>query len=432
MTPRTRPGEEPEKQVNKNDPTFGGRVIFSKKENVKIVFPSEKNKVEGRILPAFDHTLPLTDEAFQTSYLPYRDAEAISSSGHPHFNWWYYAEFEVYRFWGPENRSFFSPRTKRALGIAETRADSFDPLDRMNYMVRNDEKWKHLSYHTVFNSSEKRLLTMPQKIGLCNFFGTYTVKDDEEQVAQNFLLGLSQGGFSLIQDALNKGPRGNPAYHDANWPDYLLGDVTDPKTGLNAWSTQKAVGAAKGAGKPANTMIFSTQEDFLKGHEAIAVPPEALVNRTRFLDFENTMYIPSAHEIVTYLIEETDLPVELIKEACGDYVQVPERTAQYKDTTKRQPPVQEASEARRPPTQFKSSAPVDDDDDIPMSHATDKGPKETATKVAATISGLTDEEEATFAELQDAFDNGRISDLGAQAMVQYFTLAKKKKEAAVE
>jgi hypothetical protein len=431
MLPTTRPGSEADDQ-KKNDPTYGGRNILLKDNTVRIIFPSEQKKVTGRIMPSFQFdSLSEKDQAFKSSTLPYRDGAVFDpTTGHPVWTWWFFDKFEVYRFWGPENRAFFSPRTWKAFS-EDSRAKTLDPIDRLNWIVRNDAKWADYKFHTLPQVASaggppknKHLLPMPTRVGLCNFYGRF----DAEEEDSVFLLGLTMGGFKFITTQLNKAPSSRSPAHDPNWPDYMFGDITDPSTGLLCKSSMKDVGPSR----KANTLVFSDLDDFLKNHKVMKIPQAKLEQRLNFFDFENVINIPSAEEIVQYLVDESNLPIDLIKEAVGDYVSVPNRTtspvpnkgaAAASTGGSPAPPRSVASTSTSTDSSSPWGDPEDEDDDIPMNHDT---PKTTASSGggAFDLSLLAPEELTRYAELVQLRDSGEIGQ-DMKAFVELLQLEQK-------
>lgn len=418
MLPKSRPGEVPEQAgYDKNDFSYGGRSVLTKRKDIRVVFPAGDSVVKGRILPSFDHSLSPHDEGFPVSWVPYRDKDITGSTGHPSFNYWFYDQFEVYRFWGPQNRSFLSPRTKIRMGLAQ-RNEILDPIDRMNDIVRkNPDKWGHLSAHIRPSGDIRKfkpLLTLPQDIGFCNFFGT--AGDDTEP--SNFLLGMSGGGFNYIMTQLQKFTVPGTQPRDENWPTYLLGDVTHPLTGLKAWSGQKALSSA---GRPANVMFFSNKEDFLSGHEVIPVTPAVLKNRCNFLDTETVMHIPSLEEMVEWILEVPEIPTDLLREAVGGRITIPDKHNTIVSTPT-QAAKTETSAGQQKPLPFVSKVPTMDEDvndDIPWKT---EAPVPTTTKEATP---LTPEEESEFEVLSKFMAEGKMADAGPHGYARYFELVGK-------
>jgi len=423
MIPTSRPGEAPEQSYDKNDYTYGGRNAIAKQKDTRIVFPSADNSVKGRVLPSYDFSLNPNDAAFAESWGPYRDKDLISASGHPAFNYWFYDQFEVYRFWGPQNRSFISPRTKVRMGAA-TRREILDPIDRMNDIVRkNPGKWSTMAPH-IKSSGDlkvfKPLLLLPSEIGFCNFFGT--AGDDVEP--GNFLIGMSGGGFQYIMNQLQKFTVPGTTPRDPNWPTYLLGDVTHPTTGLKAWSGQKSLSAA---GRPANVLLFSTKEDFLSGHEELPVDVNALKGRRNFLDLDNVMHIPSLEEMVEWIVEVPEIPIELLREAVNGRVPVPDRTnatTSVPNSAPKQETKQETATSAnaQKPLPFVSKAPVEEETTPPWE---DKDTNDDTPTFEKTGGGLSKDEEAEFEILAKLVATGKIGDAGPTGFSRYFELMQK-------
>jgi hypothetical protein len=434
MLPKNRPGQNSEERYT-TDYTYGGRNTFFYSPQNRIVFPSAKFGVKGRILPSFDFSLNPQDEAFATSYIPYRDRSVVDpDTDHPVWTYWYYDRFDVYRFWGPENRAFFSPRVIANFGDCHWKdPQAYDPINQLNYRLRQDskfaERWSDYVWHTKPNMTaapdNKPLLVAPAKMALMNFYGIY----GEEEERCNFLLGVTHGGMQYICAQLNKGPRPGTEEIDPDWAEYLAGDITSPERGLLVWSAQKKLGTA---GKDANTLCFSEKEDFLKGHKVARVSKDVLAARVNFFDRDSTMRIMKPQEVADFLVSDTKLPLEMLKEASLDYVSYP--STRGTQTPAKAPAREQASSdpwdrEEDPVAKFGGPPPgsaaskkathvvdeweAESDDEIPFVKAPEKA--------AAAPSGGDDKEE--YEVLLARYKAGDLRE-DVQSLVRYFELAK--------
>lgn len=384
-----RPGQA--KQENAYDPTFGGKVILTRNPKVKIVSPSATNMLKGRILPSFDWEIPRIDTTFKTGTLPYRDSSVRDEeTNHCVWNAWYYDNLPIYRFWGKDQRSFISPKLLYTLGTSKGK-ESFDPVAKINWMIYKDDRYKKYAELTkpipMGSTATKNPLERSKQMAIFNFFGTF----GEQESPENYLVLLTSGGMDFITTQLNKFKGPNPPFVDKNWPDYMLGDITDVETGLVGWSEQKSLG---NAGHAANTLCFSRKDDFLASPQFMPVDEEVLKGRHNFFDTDNVLYIPEPYEIVEYLLDDSRVPIDLIKEACEGMVNVPDAPTKQNYTP---PKTESTPQADKVPWK-----PVEEEkDDIPMFHPPqDVKPAQTPSEAPKTPSPLTTEEQIEYAELE--------------------------------
>jgi hypothetical protein len=441
MLPKNRPGQQTEERATTNDYTYGGRNTFFYSPQNRIVFPSAKFGVKGRILPSFDFSLNPQDEAFATSFVAYRDRTVVDpETDHPVWTYWYYDRFDVYRFWGPENRAFFSPRVVSNFGDCHWKdPQAFDPINQLNYKLRQDkvfaERWEKYVWHTVPNMNatpdNKPVLVAPAKMALMNFYGSY----GEEEERSNFLLGVTHGGMQYICAQLNKGPRPGTEEIDSDWPEYMAGDITAPSRGLLVWSSQRKLGTA---GKDANTLVFSDKEDFLKGHKVARVSEEVLSKRVNFFDRDSTIRIMKPQEVADFLVSDTNLPLEMLKEASNDVVSYPasrgprssapaaapkKKSDDWDDDTPAAKFGGPPPGSKRPAAETVKPAAGSDPDEWDAEGEEDDIPFDKAPSASPAGDGDSSEREE-YEQLEKRYKEGSLAS-DVTALVRYFSLAKK-------
>ncbi len=351
----------------------GNNVLTKPGTDIQFNQPSAGKIARGRILPCFDFSLEPSDKAFAESYVPYRDMNDIRPDEHASWNQWYFP-FEMYNFYGPNHRSFFSPRVRARLQLTDVASEANDPISRMSYLVAKDPKWTHLGHlaASTYNAppgTPPSPLCRSRTMALMNFYGVHGDKEP-----QNMVLMIPEGGMAFITTQLNKFRKSSAALRDPKWPDYMFGDVTDPETGLLAWSVLKSMSGDKSS----NTLTFSKLDDSAQDATASPVSKEVLGRRHNFFDTDNGIHIPTPQEVLNWVIEDGMVPLEFIKIAVGAYLDVPDAP-----TARRQEPTQNHTTEKsyenketRPPTApgaknnsnpFTPPAEEDDDgDDIPF------------------------------------------------------------------
>jgi hypothetical protein len=235
-----------------------------------------------------------------------------------------------------------------------------------------------------------------------NFFGTHGDKEP-----QNFVIMLPEGGMDFIKTQLNKFRKASAVLRDTKWPDYMFGDVTDPETGLLAWSTLKPIFGDK----TANTLTFSKLDDSSADVTVVPITQEILARRLNFFDL-SSIHVPTPQEVLNMVIEDGVVPLEFIREACGQYLDVPEAPTKPSNWDRAQesmaaPQQQKASQPPKADPLPKSNPLPDEDpdDDIPF-HNTP--PAQSPAKPQTTLSQ----------EELDALTSNKATDAG-KAPVDY-------------
>lgn len=362
--------------------------VWAEGKKGSLITPTGNKGFQGRILPSFDFNYQPEDDAFKTAWAPYR-YEADPDAGeddHPPFSHWYFP-FYIHAYYGPNKRTFFSPKSKRRLGISSSREESFDPIDSINFYVHKSTDWEEWKAKRTGTMQVPALIPMPQDISLMNVYGSYAEKDPA-----NHLLYLKTAGMEHLLEILNNFPHPKKGPLDKDWPEYMFGDVTNAKTGLWCWSSQ----CIMDTGKQANTLAFTKNDASHEGARVMAVNKEALANRINFYDTVNSIHISTPQEIIDYLVDDGKIPLELMKEACGEYVDIPEGPKKKKtqvvsdedDTpppARRSQPQQDKPRGHSRPSNMPASGftpePEDDDDDIPFTFPNKKEGVKTDYKV---------------------------------------------------
>lgn len=314
------------------------------KEGVNHVILSKNNPAVGRIMPSFDFSLNPKDEAFATSFVPYRDSTRLSDQGRPMFLSWFFF-FPMHTYLGKNKHFFVSPRVRKEFNPMATAAETFDPVEEMFWKIRrNDTRHPHLRHLVMKPKDSTDVVNLPlaasRRNAVMNFFGTVDPKNENS----SFLLVLSEMGMNMVKTLLDEAGMRSQAPRDMLWQDFLFGDVTHPETGLVASYTTKVATGNNERGIGVNTLSFSSGDKTLVGSKVAPVPQHALAGRVNFFDIENVWNIPTAQEIVDRLIDDNEIPLEFMKEVCGNFCDFPERApVSYTAESTSLPPAQTAN-----------------------------------------------------------------------------------------
>lgn len=278
-------------------------------KGVKVWFAGGKKEVHTRILPAFDDSISESDPRFATGFIPYRDRQLGTVSGMsgvtgPQFTNWY-TYLYGYRMFGRSKEDFISPQTKTMFeGSDLLSADemSCPVLDCYN-VAKLDARWKHLTMSE--SQTEFAVLTRPKHFAVFN--AVSKLEDSDWTNCLNVIPGM---GMEALLVSLSWPTIYKVQPRDPNWDDYLLGDVTHPKTGLLGRFAQVEIGKMK-----AWSLVFSTKPQLPEGIKVMEVGETQLAAR-RVFD-ENTFRFEDYQSLVDFLVYDGALPLELIKSACG-------------------------------------------------------------------------------------------------------------------
>jgi hypothetical protein len=295
------------------------------KEGVNYLVLSKTNKASGRILPSFDFSLNPKDEAFKTSFVPYRDNNRLSDQGIPMFRSWFFY-FDMYTYLGKSRHFFVSPEVRKQFNPGISAAESFDPVKTMFWKIRrNDTQHMHLRNLVMKPANNTEVVNLPlaapKRCAVMNFYGHVDPKNEYI----NTLLVMSETGMGMMKDLLDEAGLRSQAPRDMQWQDFLFGDVTHPETGLRADHAVKVATSNNERGIGVNTMAFSSGDKTLQGSAVVPIGAQALAGRYNFFDIDAVWNIPSAQEIVDRLVEDNEIPLEFMKEICGNFCDFPER-----------------------------------------------------------------------------------------------------------
>lgn len=401
----------------KRIPMFHQKGLFAE-------FLNTKQTVSGVILPAFDPSVDEQDAYRPSSVGSYRTDDGIfDEDGNFPLSAWSVA-LGTYSFFGKSMQHFVSPRVlNRPDPIVDLRKYIYDRSQSgdtsLNYLrsIPQNANWRE---YTV-------ALPDAQPMVYLNYWGTGTnPKAQDVNTVKNRVLVIKGAVWKAIETDLNKErPASVTTPRDADWPQYLYGDVTHPAHALEFTSqvrefvshnnksyTSAALSFGSLVGNPAGGKLLQCK--------TVRIPEEALTGRYDLADCDNCIYIPSYEEITQMLVDDGLVPHWLIKEVCVPNCKTPitfpgeEPEETYQEATP-------ATHASAPVMPAAGAAPVmptaapaqpvqtvqtvrkgslfqeDPDDDIPMG---DPAPVPAATTAApAPTSSLTAAEEAELQSL---------------------------------
>ena len=285
------------------------------KDGVRAIFPTEKEPMWARILPALDDNMSPHDAARKTSFAPYRDMHSGRvdnevKGGTPAFTSWFVLGY-VYQWLGRSGMSFTSPKQLTLAGITADQAPC--PVMDLARTARLDARFAGLTKKQADpRRPGKEIVPLPGRPKVKAAMNA--VAQIKGQLTQGLLVTSAQS-LGALKETLSWPTSYGQQPRDPNFQQFLLGDVTHPNTGL--LTCIKIVPPAPNSGGfPYLGFHFTERENCLGTERVFPVGPEALANRYD-LGSLDIWRIPSYQEIVDMLVGDGAFPLELIHIACG-------------------------------------------------------------------------------------------------------------------
>lgn len=304
---------------NANEPAIKRIPMFHIK-GLFAEFLNTKQNISGVILPAFDPSMEETDSARQLSVGSYRvDDGTYDADGNAYLSAWS-VSMDSYVFYGNSMQNFISPKViGRPDPIVDLRIEVYRRIKE------GDESLRYLM--TIPQNADwrdtKLALPNPQTMVYMNIWGTGSnAKAQDAGAVRNRILAVKGAVWQAVESDLNKErPASVAVARDAEWPQYLYGDVTNPahaveftsqvrefKSRNNSSYTSSALSFGNLVGNPAGGKLLQCK--------TVQIPAEALQGRFDITNCDTCFYIPTYDEIVQMLVDDGLVPHWLIKEVC--------------------------------------------------------------------------------------------------------------------
>lgn len=284
--------------------------------DVKTTFLAKEKKVSGFILPAFSPVLSPEDEAFATSFGPYRDntqfeqdEKGNQTMDHKFSRWVFSAG--AYRFFGNSRSDFFAPDTVPSDREGEFRPNPIVDLRRYIYGRRKGGDETYMSLVTK-TDDKKAFLPQPSMVCFMNAWCNGIGKNDDPSVRENRVLLMSQTAMKKVYEELNTTARRGVTPLDPDWDEYTLGDITHPMHAVKFNAIMHA-GSTKTYDYPGITFGNASTG---QGVEVGQLTKEMLSGRYDLED-DTVFRVCSYDEIVLLLLRE-GAPYELVRDVCAD------------------------------------------------------------------------------------------------------------------
>lgn len=377
-------------------------------KSLQVEFAKDGHK--GIIMPSFAVDLHPDDKAYMTSVAPYRivgskDDERETECFTPWYN-----QLKAYTFYGKSKCHFFS--CVEYIDDDGNHPWRWDPImDMRNEVYKMSDKLENNPLgHLIKPKGKNDITWLPRAadVMLMNVLckPTYDkAKDKSERV--RIMLLKQMAGAKLLDDLDCNSLRSAKTLVDENWPDYKLGDVTNPLRPLQ-FTGAKMVGDT---GIEYTGIVFSDEKNKLGSDVVVRekLTKAQLSERYDLMDVENLIYIPTYEEMVDFLVQLHDIPYDLLESACAD---------KYDGTFPQRSAVKKTVSAPERPTAGRSSGLAgkrydrydeeDEDDNIPGIE--DDDPRQPIDDDPPSFDDDDEPEEQAQSAAQDGDDPGSASD----------------------
>lgn len=294
--------------------------LFLFKDTIRPFLPSAKNAVVGRFLPGFDWTMNPQDPAFATAFTPYRDKHtAHPKTGQPVFTRWL-VPIDVFDGLGADGRDTVIANNSRAALIGAEQVTQADRQDAFSdvHRVASAKAKVDPTYKNLVESVGNNRPIVPRSTTKV-MFNILGVRDNSWQVAP---MGMSYTGYEHLCALADQFPNPAEPLLDPEWP-FLYGDFTSPANGLQ-FVTCQALGSNR---RPFNTIQFSTRANTTMGTSKVPVGQDILAQRVNVWSPDVYAWM-TYQEQVDYLVHNTQVPMDIIHEACSMRASIPQRPHQ--------------------------------------------------------------------------------------------------------
>ena len=390
--------------------------------------PSLKgDQIHVRLLPSFDYeNTSKVDEAFKTSWIPYRDMESEDVdpvTETPAFTSWF-VPVMGYTFFGRGTKSFISPLT-----LEEFYPEGKDPIrDVYKYidthrtsaeLVNLIEGEPYINDYGKESRKNPYIKKSPREFVLMNAL----VYNKQEGNWVNKVLRITRSAFNEFLKVLSlKTGLKDEIVADNEFSEYLFNDVLNPEIGCAVHSRPISVGTG---GFQTVGLWVSADNKTLKGYKKHPVTAEELAGRYDITDTDKVTKIATYQEILDYLVEDGVVPMDILEKACGKYGTINPHlrteTVSLSDVDKKNQDTQPTAKRnisggtlqrgntnqstsafglpKPPPQGTQPTSQEEDEDDIPYTPAK-------PTPVSTPASNSTSSEAAEKAELENKITSG--------------------------
>lgn len=291
--------------------------------DVKVHFIGKSSieaQLEGVILPCFDYSLNLEDTSFQGSVAPCWSSVPDPNNGRHLQPTSWGLPIMMYPYLGPSKEHWISPANRRNMIGREnlTALDSADAFDDLNKWVRRNKAFtKEFKDSLLVAKSMNEDAPIPGKT--IRYASNTKTRDKDSSELHRSITLYTASAHSYLVEQLRWLHQDKCDPRDPNWPNYMLGDVTDP-AGAVVWHVSKVRLDPKDT-QETNVMCFTKRREFLDSPQVTLPITQADLDARILLPDPNSWNIPTYEEQVKYMIAHYDglVTMDMIRAACGHF-----------------------------------------------------------------------------------------------------------------
>jgi hypothetical protein len=278
---------------------------------------SIENGLRGVILPSYDFTLSLNDQSFSSSVgacwtnQPQEGMERHFAANA------FALPILMYPFLGESGEHWLSPSNRNNM-IGNDSLDpdeALDAFDDLNKWVRRNKQFsQEKKDHFLKAETMKDSPLVPGRS--VRYFAQNECRDKENDWHLAVTM-FTASAYSYLLEQLRWRHQDEGAPRDKNWPNYMIGDPTDPEAALE-WHVNKVLVSTKDK-QETNAIKFTERREFLDANQkSKKIKPEVLASRFLMVD-PASWNIPTYESQVEYMLKEFDPAVtaDMIRAACA-------------------------------------------------------------------------------------------------------------------
>lgn len=300
--------------------------------------PMVDKRYSGYVLPSFDYYNMLrADTAFAESHVPCWNVNQADGKNAVHYSATGWAiKLPFYLYHGPRGEHIISNRAMLIPGLI-VNVPELGPLGMQDaFWDLQDYIWKD---RKMSRGEKDMYLKKPSldaspavpNVGSVFAMNTIGSSTDYPDLANTVMLIKPSAHEYVLQQMrwhayADREEKFQPL--DPKFPNYVLGDVTDPARALSFYVQKVNIND-----RTVNTPVFSEQVNCRpRDVRPLALTAEMLRNRVDFTDYNSWNWMPY-HEQVEMILESYMVPIELIRQALGARATIPARGRFESSTT---------------------------------------------------------------------------------------------------
>ncbi len=279
---------------------------------------SVDHKLKGVILPSYDFTMSLSDESFG-AYVGACWTDQPQKNLERHFAANAFAlPLAMYPFLGPRKEHWLSPSNRVNMIGNDTidKDDAADAFDDLNKWIRRNKSLSQAK-KDFFLKADK-MTDDPLVPGRSvRYFALNECRDNENQDWHLALTMFTSSAYSYMLEQMRWIHQDKTPPRDPNWPNYMLGDPTDPRAAL-VWHVDKVQLDPKDP-QQTNCIKFTEKREFLDEDQRTREISKVTLAKRFLLPDPANWNIPTYEDQVEFMLANYDPAVtaDMIRAACS-------------------------------------------------------------------------------------------------------------------